>query len=145
MSADPATLAAIHAAAIATPRPWSADEIADLLASPGAFLLTEPGGFLMGRVIADEAELLTVAVKPEARRRGLGARLVAAFLGEARTRGAATAFLEVAADNHAAHALYASAGFTKAGRRPGYYTTLDGKRIDALILTRPLPPLSEKS
>lgn len=145
MTIAPEDLAAIHAAAFTTPRPWSAAEITDLLSGPGAFLIAEPGGFLIGRVIADEAELLTVAVRPDARGRGLGTRLVAAFLGEARTRGATAAFLEVAADNVAARALYARSGFSETGRRPRYYTTPDEKRIDALILARTLPTAPEKS
>lgn len=145
MTISPEELAAIHAAAFTTPRPWNAAEIADLLSGPGAFLIAEPDGFLIGRVIADEAELLTVAVRPEARGRGLGAGLVATFLSEARARGATTAFLEVTADNHAANALYASAGFAETGRRPGYYVKPDGKKTDALILARPLPPTPENS
>ena len=67
-----AEMADVHAAAFTTPRPWSEAEIADLLASPLCFALTEPGGFLLGRVVAGEAELLTIAVAPDARRRGLG-------------------------------------------------------------------------
>ncbi len=144
MSADLAALAAIHAAAFTTPRPWDAGEIAALLNSPGAFLLAEPGGFLMGRVIADEAELLTIAVSAEARKQGLGTSLVTTFISEARSRGAATAFLEVGADNHSARALYEKTGFIQTGRRPGYYTAPDGKRIDALILARALPPATEE-
>ena len=145
MSAAPEALAAIHAAAFITPRPWSSGEITTLLAGPGAFLLVEPGAFLMGRVIADETELLTLAVRPETRRRGIGARLVTAFLHEAAARKATTAFLEVAADNTAALALYARAGFAETGRRPRYYTTPDGNQVDALILARALPAAPEKS
>lgn len=131
-------MARLHAASFTTPRPWSADEISALLASPGAFLLTEPDGFLIGRAIAGEAELLTVAVDPDARRRGTGAWLVQAFLDQARRRGADTAFLEVAADNTAATALYRDAGFAEAGRRPGYYAQASGEPLDALILRRDL-------
>ncbi|MGB3315083.1 MAG: ribosomal protein S18-alanine N-acetyltransferase [Albidovulum sp.] len=144
MTTSPDELAAIHGAAFTTPRPWSAAEIADLLAGPGVFLITEPGGFLIGRAIADEAEVLTVAVLPDIRGQGLGTNLVATFLGEARARGAATAFLEVAADNLAARTLYARAGFAETGRRRHYYTTNGGNPVDALILSRPLPPAEEK-
>jgi ribosomal-protein-alanine N-acetyltransferase len=145
VTSEPASLAAIHTAAFTTPRPWSADEFAALLTGPGAFLCTEPGGFLLGRVIADEAELLTIAVRPEIRQRGLGARLLATFLDEARARGAMTAFLEVAADNAAALRLYANVGFVETGRRPRYYTTPDGHRIDALVLSHSLPPAPDNS
>jgi ribosomal-protein-alanine N-acetyltransferase len=134
----PAALARLHAAAFTTPRPWSEAEIADLLASPFCFLLTEPGGFLIGRAVAGEAELLTVAVESAARRQGIGARLMAAFLTEARARGAESVFLEVAADNHAARALYAAAGFQPAGIRRGYYRGPVGQPVDALLLRRGL-------
>jgi len=130
----PEALARLHAVSFTTPRPWTAAEIAGLLDSPFSFLLAEPDGFLLGRVIAGEAEMLTLAVDPAARRQGLGARLVAGFIGESRARGAETAFLEVARSNTAARALYARAGFAETGCRPRYY----GPQEDALLLTRPL-------
>ena len=88
---------------------------------------------IVGRVIADEAELLTLVVGRAARRRGTGRTLLARFEAEARTRGAEEAFLEVAADNAAARGLYAGAAWYEAGRRRGYY-----KGIDALILRKTL-------
>lgn len=130
----PEALAALHASCFRVPRPWTAAEFAALAASPGVFLLTEAGGFLLGRVAAGEAELLTLAVPGPARRRGIGRALVAGFEREAARRGAATAFLEVASDNAAASALYRGAGWHQAGRRAGYY----GAGIDALILRRGL-------
>lgn len=134
----PEALAALHRAAFTMPRPWSADEFAALLSAPQSFLLAEPSGFLLGRVIADEAELLTLAVAPQARRQGTGARLVARFAETARARGATTAFLEVAASNLPARALYAAAGWIEAGRRPRYYHAPDGGTEDALVMTRSL-------
>lgn len=135
----PDALAALHARCFTTPRPWGEAEFAAFLNKPLAFLLVEgDAGFLLGRAVAGEAELLTLAVAPEARRRGLGQRLVSRFLYQARLRGAETAFLEVAADNDPARALYARAGFTEAGRRPSYYHTPDGFAVDALVLRRVL-------
>lgn len=131
----PDALAALHAACFTSPRPWSAGEFTDLLANRLVFLLTEPGGFLMGRVIADEAEVLTIAVDPTLRQQGIGARLMGRFLTESAARGAASAFLEVAESNTAARALYARAGFTESGRRRGYYHRPDGSPDDALIMT----------
>ena len=58
-------MAALHAACFAFPRPWSAAEFAALLADPLVFVQTLPGGFVMGRAVAGEAELLTVAVAPD--------------------------------------------------------------------------------
>jgi ribosomal-protein-alanine N-acetyltransferase len=132
----PDALAALHARCFTTPAPWPAAEFAATLASPGAFLLHESQGFLLGRVVADEAELITLATAVEARRQGIGRRLLAAFLAESAARGAVTAFLEVAADNAPALALYTQAGFAVQGRRRAYYRTPDGQRKDALILTR---------
>ena len=60
----PKALAQLHAACFTTPRPWAADEFAALLATPGILLLTADDGFLLGRVAAGEAELLTLAIDP---------------------------------------------------------------------------------
>ena len=101
-----AALALIHAQAFTMPRPWSEAEIAGLLDNPLCFVLTEPDGFLLGRVVAGEAELLTVAVCPETQGKGIGRRLVQGFLTEAARRGADSAFLEVAETNLAARVLW---------------------------------------
>jgi len=137
---DATALARLHAACFTTPRPWSAAEFEDLLAVRGSFLDVLPGGFVLGRVIADEAELLTIAVAPDARRQGSGAALLAAFHDHAAELGAVTAFLEVAEDNAAARALYAQGGWTESGRRRGYYHPPQGAAVDALVLTRALAP-----
>jgi [ribosomal protein S18]-alanine N-acetyltransferase len=135
----PEVLAALHARCFQTPPPWSAADFAGFLTDPLAFLLVEgDAGFLLGRAVAGEAEVLTLAVAPDARRRGLGRKLVARFLYQARLRGAESAFLEVSAENAPAIALYESAGFAKAGLRRGYYQTPEGQRIDALVLVRAL-------
>jgi ribosomal-protein-alanine N-acetyltransferase len=135
----PADLATLHARAFTTPRPWSEAEFTALLADPLAFLLVEgDAAFLLGRAVAGEAELLTIAVAPEARRLGLGRKLVGRFIYQARLRGAESAFLEVAEDNAAARGLYRASGFAEAGRRRGYYRTPEGKAVDALVLVRSL-------
>ena len=136
-----ARLAEIHAAAFATP--WDAAAFETLLDQTGVFVLGAPDGFILLRAVADEAEILTLAVRPGARRSGLGAGLVKQGAAAAAARGATRLFLEVADDNAAALAIYARAGFAEAGRRPGYYARPDGGRRDALILalnlTAPLP------
>ncbi|WCR10446.1 GNAT family N-acetyltransferase [Paracoccus stylophorae] len=127
----PAELAALHAACFTRdPRPWREAEFQAILQTQGSFLLHRPGGFLIGRVIADEAELLTLAVAAARRRRGLGRELTRDFAATSRRRGAASAFLEVAADNLAARALYASLGWREAGFRRNYY----GAGRDGLVL-----------
>ena len=135
----PDARAALHARSFQTPPPWSAADFAGLAADPLTFLLVEgDAGFLLGRAVAGEAELLTLAVAPEARRRGMGRKLVARFLYQARLRGADRAFLEVSARNPAAIALYESAGFERTGLRRNYYLAPGGERIDALVLARGL-------
>ncbi|MBL9052134.1 MAG: GNAT family N-acetyltransferase [Tabrizicola sp.] len=135
----PEALASLHARCFKTPPPWSAADFAGFLGDQLAFLLVEgDAGFLLGRAVAGEAELLTLAVAPEARRRGLGRKLVARFLYQAQLRGAGKAFLEVSVENVAAIALYESAGFSRSGLRPGYYRDAAGRRSDALVLARDL-------
>ncbi len=133
-------LAAIHAQAF--DRSWNTAAIKDLLTAPGVFALTDPDGdgFLMLRTVVDEAEILTLAVRPAARRQGLGRRLTDAAVEKARASGAERLFLDVAADNIAALALYTAAGFEAAGRRAGYYTRLAAPGVDALVLKKPLRP-----
>lgn len=142
MSPEAAACAAdLHAAAFAgAERPWSAAEIAALAAGSGAFFLLTPQALLLGRIAADEAELLTLAVHPDARRKGLGRRLLREFEARAAAAGAVTAFLEVAADNAAARALYAAAGWDEAGRRRGYYRRPGARAVDAVVLRRQLTP-----
>lgn len=128
---DAAPLAALHA--VSFPDAWDAKAITDLLATPGTFAFHAPDGFVMARIAAGEAEILTLAVAPHARGKGLGRALLQAAINQARVDGATTMFLEVGADNPAARALYASLGFTKVGDRKGYY---QGR--DALVLRLPL-------
>lgn len=130
----PDDLAALHARCFSHPRPWSAAEIAEITGLPGAFLLLRPHGFLIGRTVLDEAELLTLAVDPCSRRQGIGRALLDSFALQARTRGAGRGHLEVASDNTAARRLYAGAGWRQAGLRRNYY----GGGIDALTLTTTL-------
>ncbi len=129
----PDDLARLHALSFTTPRPWSSAEFADLLTR--GFLLTEGDAFLLGRVIVDEAELLTIAVPPDQRGRGAAKRLVAAFLEQSRARGATGAFLEVAQDNAPARRVYAQAGFAESGGRRGYYRSPEGRYVDAIVMT----------
>jgi ribosomal-protein-alanine N-acetyltransferase len=135
----PEALAALHALAFTdTPRPWRVAEFAALLRQPGMLLVTREGGFALGRVAGTEVELLTLAVDPEARRRGIGRALVASFEAEAVAQGASESFLEVAATNAGARALYAGLGYSEAGRRRGYYRRPNAPAVDALVLRKDL-------
>lgn len=134
-----ATLAALHARAFE--KPWDGAEFAKLLENPATFALiftaVDPVGFILGWAVAGEAEILTVAVAPEARRRGVGGELVTAAAAAAVVRGALSVHLEVAEDNAAARALYAKLGYQEAGRRRGYYAGACGP-VDAIVMRRDL-------
>jgi ribosomal-protein-alanine N-acetyltransferase len=123
--------------------PWDAEAIARLSGGSGFALLhgmlSRPEGFVIARVAADEAEILTIATHPEMRRRGIARALLHAASQEALARGAATMFLEVAASNAAAIALYVGAGFARSGWREGYYRVPGAPPGDALILKALLP------
>jgi len=135
---SPEALAALHRRCFPDGRGWSAEEFAALLVASSTLLAHQPAGFALGRVMADEAELITVAVAPEARRGGIATALIGQFEAEARSRGARQAFLEVAADNLAARALYARLGYEQTGCRRGYYRREGAAAVDALVLVRPL-------
>lgn len=119
---------------------WSRSGYRDELADTRhrRYVVAEDGdGGLVGwagvRVVADEAEILTVGVVPAARRRGIARQLLAALLEHARTAGAREVYLEVRIDNDAARTLYASEGFAELGVRRGYY---DHGRVDAVVMHR---------
>lgn len=135
---DPTTLARIHAASFINARAWSEAEFADLLASPFVFVEATEHGFVLGREIAGECELLTIAVLPDAQGQGIGARLLDRFEQTSRARGAVLLFLEVAADNLSALSLYRRSGWNESGQRVGYYTRLDGSKQDAILMQKHL-------
>jgi len=135
--ADAEVLAALHAGAFKAD--WSADELRRLMETPRSFAVVaeadhEAIGFAIGWAPADEAEILTIAVTPSQRGKGVGRALLAASLASARALGAASMFLDVDETNTAARALYRSFGFREVGRRRGYYRTPDGGRNDAIVL-----------
>ncbi|MGK7651479.1 GNAT family N-acetyltransferase [Roseovarius sp. B08] len=133
----PEALATLHGRAFAGQgRGWSAAEFRDLLERPHVFVTGDGKGFAMGQAVAGEAELLTLATDPHARREGHGRACLRAFEAEARGRNADRLFLEVAADNVAALALYLSEGFTELARRKEYYNRPEGGPVDALVLEK---------
>ena len=137
-------LAAIHASAFPPDEVWDEGAIALLTDSPGGIAWFDPrGGFCLARVAADEAEILTLAVRPERRREGIATRLLAAAMAAAAAHGARRILLEVAETNLAARMLYAAAGFRPVGRRVGYYASgEDALVLEALLALPPdgLPP-----
>jgi ribosomal-protein-alanine N-acetyltransferase len=130
----PAEMAALQALCFKGLECWSEAAIAEVLFQPGVIFAHLQGGFVLGRVILDEAELLTLAVPPDLRGRGVGRHLLGEFARQAQEMGAGRLFLEVDAGNTAALALYAGAGWLPVGRRRNYY----GRDRDALTLVRDL-------
>lgn len=134
---DAALLAAIHASAFPAHEAWDAKTMATLLGMPGALgLVADEAGMILLRLAADEAEVLTFAVRPEARRTGLGRALLETGMMLLAAQGATALLLEVAEENAAALALYGACGFTRAAIRRDYY----GTGRDALLLRRQLKP-----
>jgi [ribosomal protein S18]-alanine N-acetyltransferase len=141
--ADAEALAVVHRACFA--EVWEAAAIARLLQesttiSAVARCGNDVAGFALCRLVADECEVLTCAVEPAFRRRGIGRLIVEAAFGEAVHRGGQRAILEVAADNDAGRALYAGRGLRPVGRRPRYYRRAGGAAVDALIMSCELRP-----
>ena len=133
--------AALHAEAF-TPfgeRVWTRQDLAELVALPGVagLLLQVNGhdaGFAVCQVAADEAELLTLAVRPAHRRRGGARQLLAAVIDHVRRRGARTLFLEVGVDNPAARRLYETRGFLPVGERRAYYQRGQAPPADGIVM-----------
>lgn len=136
--ADLPRMAAIHAASFQ--EAWSETALAELLAMPGSFaLIADAGGFILVRAAGGESELLTLAVEPAARRRGIATALLQAAAEVAVKAPAASMFLEVAVGNNPAIALYKQHGFVEVGRRKAYYANAHGGREDALVLKASFP------
>ena len=119
-------IVALHAESFEVP--WSLKAFRELLAMPGAFIRVAretPTSWIMGfillRIAADEAEIMTIAVDPAHRGERIGEALVVAAAAEAKAFGASKLFLEVAEDNSPAIRLYEQLGFEVAGKRPAYY------------------------
>lgn len=118
---------------------WNEPQTLSMLALPGVWLsLARIGdraaGFALNRIIADEAELLLLAVSPHSRRQGVGMALIERSRRLARMRNGIRLHLEVR-HNNPAIILYNKAGFDLVGRRPGYYKGIDGAVHDALTLS----------
>ncbi|HEX8641215.1 MAG TPA: GNAT family N-acetyltransferase [Allosphingosinicella sp.] len=119
---------------------WTRAQCAGLLPLPGVWLTVARGGvgaygFALARAVADEAELLLLAVRRDAQRRGIGKMLLEDFEKRAATRGARRFHLEVRDGNHAID-LYRQRGYDLVARRRNYYKGRDGDCFDALTLAK---------
>ena len=134
----PEELSTLHHKCFLQPRPWSPNEFRQLLES--CFLVERSNAFLLGRFIFDDAEILTLAVSPSERRKGVASLLVKEFLLKAKEQGIRRVTLEVAEDNLPALTLYNSFPFIKIGRRKGYYKSINKQNnVAALVLSCDLP------
>jgi [ribosomal protein S18]-alanine N-acetyltransferase len=95
-------------------------------------------GFSVSRLAADQAEILSIAVAPGHRGRGLSRNLLLTHLGHLAGRGVRRVFLEVEENNQPARRLYERAGFAVVGRRERYYRQPDGEQLNALLMSRDL-------
>jgi [ribosomal protein S18]-alanine N-acetyltransferase len=130
---DADVLAAIHGECFE--KGWSAGDISGMLAT-GAVAFVSPGaaGFGLLRPAADEAELLTLAVRRHLRGRGTGKAITEAMLDWAKGRGIKQVFLEVRQSNAAALGLYGKMGFSVMSKRKGYYNNADGTVENAIVM-----------
>jgi len=130
-------LAHIHAQGFSNA--WSSDSLATSLASPGVTGMlamaenSEPLGFVLVRDVAGEREILTLAVRLDARRRQVASFLLKAISAN---KGVKKVFLEVSESNFAAKNLYQKHGFAISGRRKNYYIENDGQKSDAILMER---------
>ena len=121
---------------------WTRSQCAGILPMTGVLLFLARDadsdtvvGFSLFRSVADESELLLLAVNPARHREGIGSRLLAHFMNQAKSTGANRVHLEVREGNPAA-GMYKAAGFNTVGRRRNYYQAPDGRRFDALTFAR---------
>ena len=120
--------------------PWSRESIEQTVKSDAAYCVSvlcgdDVVGYGFSVTVADESEILNLAVSPEHRRRGIGRLILDEMLKGAASSGAKTAYLEVRESNKAASALYESEGFTVVGRRKNYYKL---PTEDAVIMAKVL-------
>jgi ribosomal-protein-alanine N-acetyltransferase len=136
---DTRQLAQIHARCF--PEPWKENEFDSLLQVKGTFAAAcldegeELAGFILWRTLFEQAEILTLAVSPDLRRKGIGKLLVGFACYQASLQGADSLHLEVAADNPAAIHLYDCSGFEVYGQRKDYYQR-GSERVDAWLMRR---------
>jgi [ribosomal protein S18]-alanine N-acetyltransferase len=123
---------------------WTRSQLAGILPMNGVCLAlardadsAETIGFSLVRTVADESELLLIAVHPAHHRRGIGSRLLADFLERARNNHVLRVHLEVR-DGNPAVTMYRNVGFLPVGRRRNYYHGPNGSRFDAITLAHKL-------
>lgn len=140
---DADALARLHAICFDPAERWSAQALAETIAQPTTIGLSvedeeEIAGFILVQRVAPDAEILTLAVRPSARRRGIAKTLLKRSLDLLGQRGVGRLMLDVAADNVGAVRFYERMGFLADGRRPNYYQREEGRQADAILMSRPV-------
>jgi len=131
-------LAQIHAQSF--DKGWSEQDFKTHIAQDltlGVWQAEQLAGFIILRCVADQAEIITIAISPSCRGQGLGAHLLEAAEAAVKLRGVEIVFLEVAEDNPFAIRLYRGAAYNPIGRRPAYYRRAEG-RVAALNFSKNL-------
>jgi len=132
----PAEMPKLHLISGSFTRPWSGSEYKNLLATDTVRFFYVENGFLVGRLIGPDAEILNVIVHPKYRRLGKARYLIGKFEKEAKDVGSSRCFLEVAESNSSANKLYHDLGYLKVGQRKNYYEFIDGRKDSASILAK---------
>ena len=132
----PFEMAKLHLMSGSLTRPWSESEYKNLLATDTIRFFYVENGFLVGRLIGSDAEILNVIVHPKYRRLGKARYLIGKFEKEAKNVGSSRCFLEVAESNSPAYKLYHDLGYLKVGHRKNYYEFVDGRKDNASILAK---------
>ena len=132
----PFEMAKLHLVSGSLTRPWRESEYKNLLATNTNRFFYVENGFLVGRLIGPDAEILNVIVHPKYRRLGKARYLIGKFETEAKDVGSSRCFLEVAESNGSAHTLYHDLGYLKVGQRKNYYEFVDGRKDNASILAK---------
>ena len=135
-------LTAIHAQSFV--KAWPAAELSGIIAMPGTQAMLackasgdkSPCGFIIFRQAAQEAEIITIAIAPAARRRQIGTSLLDAAMTRLRAHGCTEFHLEVDESSDSAMAFYQALGFVVSGHRKNYYKQPDGTRADAILMHR---------
>ena len=133
--------AELHARAFSAEEAWSEIAFDDVLRLPTTHFAQITSGqdvvsFILVQFAAGEAEILTLATAPEVRRQGYAQRLIVDIERRLRPHGLQKWLLDVAADNSGACAFYRALGFKADGRRKDYYKRLEGKRVDAMLMSK---------
>ena len=130
------TLETIHRQSGDTHRIWSASEYDRLLNDPLTVLIQDSCSFVLGRLVAREAELFMIAVAQEHQGKGIGRHSLRRFEETLITKGATCCFLEVAKTNFSACNMYEAEGFEVISTRKAYYQLGKNNRVDALIMRK---------